>query len=312
VVGNSNKGKKCQKRIKKGDENRKIYEFCARSCQKCKPKAKPAPKSTLEPKATLAPKSTPEPKPTPAPTSGVSLKEYQKQLDIFKKSIDDQHRDIEKLREKLWSQDALLNKVQGHVDTLENTVVRSCSQDSDCADPNHFCFNGWCSIAECRDSDECTDYNNPFCDSGACIQCNGRSCTAQQPYCVNDNCAECRRNDDCPEAAHPYCSNDTCVECVQNSDCGAYGTGACDTISGNCYNYQSRRYCDGGRAIGWFDHVVLAIEACTKNGTCGCFHSVNCDGTGLLLTTGTETIRSDDKSFGYASDYDTPCAWVKT
>merc|ERR1712001_463195 len=62
-VGDDKEDKKCLKRIKKKDANRKIYEFCAGSCQKCKPKA------------------------TLAPTSGVSLKEYQKQLDIFKKSI---------------------------------------------------------------------------------------------------------------------------------------------------------------------------------------------------------------------------------
>jgi hypothetical protein len=68
-VGNDKEGKKCQRRIKQKDTNRKIYEFCAGSCQKCKPKATPAPKSTPEPKATPAPKSTPEPKATPAPKS---------------------------------------------------------------------------------------------------------------------------------------------------------------------------------------------------------------------------------------------------
>jgi len=53
-------GKKCQKKIKKSDAKKKMYQFCERSCSRsCKPKATPAPKST------------PEPKPTPAPTSGI-------------------------------------------------------------------------------------------------------------------------------------------------------------------------------------------------------------------------------------------------
>ena len=91
VVGNSNKGKKCQKRIKQGDANRKIYEFCAGSCQKC---------STFVLIFTVLFTITRhlcsilvfifkvlcE--------TGVSLKEYQKQLDIFKKSIDAQRRDM--------------------------------------------------------------------------------------------------------------------------------------------------------------------------------------------------------------------------
>jgi len=465
VVGNSNKGKKCQKRIPPGDANRKIYEFCAGSCQKCKPKATPAPKykpepkatpapkSTPEPKATPAPKSTPEPKPTPAPTSaccsehsaeclackdgitveayckkmflsnvpgctGVSVKEYHKQLDIFKKSIDDQHRDIEKLREQLLSQDALLDNqrsliqglnkkvstMKGRVDTLENTgfafigegwcrpggcdrhhsacridgyfkdksnsaecrtaclqelsctgyaistkqfssapnrcyvygnisstdtfsdwnifsnsqqflpvtssfninvgcwrrtVVRSCSQDSDCAGPNRFCFNGWCSIAECRDSDECTDYNNPFCDSGACIQCNGRSCTAQQPYCINDNCVECRRNDDCVdgiEAAHPYCVDNTCVECAQNSDCSS---GACHTSSGRCYNYRGWVWCTGDY-ISSHPTLESAIEACSRNSSCGCIGDRYCQGYSYSTIVGTARYVDPKKS----------CSWV--
>jgi len=77
------------------------------------------------------------------------------------------------------------NPKMAKVDSKGNSMTRKqfsegCIKNGgiDCSETN----------LECRDSDECTDYNNPFCDSGACIQCNGRSCTAQQPYCVNDNC----------------------------------------------------------------------------------------------------------------------------
>ena len=50
------------------------------------------------------------------------MKEYHKQLDIFKKSIDDQHRDIEKLREQLLSQDALLDNQRSLIQGLNKKV----------------------------------------------------------------------------------------------------------------------------------------------------------------------------------------------
>jgi len=156
-----------------------------------------------------------------------------------------------------------------------------------------------CYRKECRDSDECTDYNNPFCDSGACIQCNGRSCTAQQPYCVNDNCVECRRNDDCVdgiEAAHPYCVDDTCVECVQNSDCSS---GACNTSSGRCYNYKGWVWCTGDY-ISSHPTLESAIEACSRNSSCGCIGDRYCDGYSYHTVVGTARYVDPKKS----------CSWV--
>jgi len=101
-------------------------------------------------------------KPKPAPKEGISLKEYQRQVDIFKKSID-------LLKKKLLSQDALMQGLKadvsdvdgrvdgltGHVDTLENTVVGKCSHHSDCAAPLRYCIDGWCSIAECTKRSDC-------------------------------------------------------------------------------------------------------------------------------------------------------------
>jgi len=127
-------------------------------------------------------------------TSGVSLKEYQNEVDILKKSIDDQHRDIETLREKLRSQDALLDNqrslIQGlkgdlseektereksvqeekesreqsdsqiqdglsnvidDVLELDGTVVKRCSNESDCPagyeGSYSICSDGWCNWA---------------------------------------------------------------------------------------------------------------------------------------------------------------------
>jgi hypothetical protein len=58
VVGSSKSGKQCQKKIRKGDANKKIHQFCAGSCTMCKPaRSTPAPK----------PNTTPVPETTPAP-----------------------------------------------------------------------------------------------------------------------------------------------------------------------------------------------------------------------------------------------------
>merc|ERR1712018_546475 len=53
---------------------------------------------------------------------GISLKEYQKQVDIFKKDIGDQHRAIEKLTEELRSQDALLDNQRSLIQGLKGDL----------------------------------------------------------------------------------------------------------------------------------------------------------------------------------------------
>merc|ERR1712018_813790 len=54
---------------------------------------------------------------------GISLKEYQKQVDIFKKDIGDQHRAIEKLTEELRSQDALLDNQRSLIQGLKGDLA---------------------------------------------------------------------------------------------------------------------------------------------------------------------------------------------
>merc|ERR1712001_718700 len=263
-VGDDKEDKKCLKRIKKKDANRKIYEFCAGSCQKCKPKATPAPKSTPEPKATPAPKSTPEPKPTLAPTSGVSLKEYQKQLDIFKKSIDAQHRDMGKLKALLdkvqgdlqhetKSKDHSVTTILGEINKLNNTVVKRCQQDTDCGQ-SLICVDEWCVLP---------------------------------------------------------------VQCRSNGDCGS---GACDTVSGRCYQYEKNTYCSGGKVEGTVkdaNNVLVkrpywttlgdAVSACRSNQECGCIKLTGCDRKNYHWTfEGTSTRQSGLYISGTNS-----CSWVK-
>merc|ERR1712147_193679 len=76
----------------------------------------------LRPTPDLKPNTTPAPETTAAPKAGVSLKEYQKQLDIFKKSIDVQSHDMVKLK-------ALLGKVQG--DLSEEKTEREKSDQTE-------------------------------------------------------------------------------------------------------------------------------------------------------------------------------------
>jgi len=244
-VGDDKEDKKCLKRIKKKDANRKIYEFCAGSCQKCKPKATPAPKSTPEPKATPAPKSTPEPKPTPAPTSGVSLKEYQKQLDIFKKYIDVQRQDMGKLKalldkvqgdlseektireksdqEEKESREQSDQTIQGRVVGLETTALAFCSRDSDCPEPLHHCLNGWCSVTECR---------------------NDLDCPRESAYCDTDE--------------------QTCTP--------IYG-----------YTYRNATKCWGGSIGSSYSRLSEATAACRSDESCGCVDDYSCDGIDFRL-----------------------------
>merc|ERR1712147_458974 len=227
----------------------------------------------LRPTPDLKPNTTPAPETTAAPKAGVSLKEYQKQLDIFKKSIDVQSHDMVKLK-------ALLDKVQGdlseektereksdqtekesrrqsdaqiqgalskektireqsdktiegRVHTLETTVVRICSQDSDCAEPMPFCLNGLCSITECTENSHCQ---------------------GDKP--------------------------------------------ACDTVTGRCYNWHQNTLCRGDYNS-TYDTLEEATTAC--QGSCGCIADYFCAGASYVIKVGTSTITSTSGT----------CSWVK-
>merc|ERR1712147_473182 len=78
----------------------------------------------LRPTPDLKPNTTPAPETTAAPKAGVSLKEYQKQLDIFKKSIDVQSHDMVKLK-------ALLDKVQGDLSEEKTEREKESRRQSD-------------------------------------------------------------------------------------------------------------------------------------------------------------------------------------
>jgi len=233
--------------------------------------------------------------------TGVSLKEYHKQLDIFKKAFHDQHRDFEKLREQLLSQDALLDNqrsliqrldkkvstikgdlskeknereksdqtekeirrqsaaqiqgdlseektireqsdqtIRGRVDTLENTVVLSCSQDSDCTAPLYFCRHGWCSIAECSENSHCQG--------------------------------------DIP---------------------------ACDTITGRCYQYDPKSYCGGSKIGTSWGTLDAAVSACSSNHECGCIRDPRANWSIFQIYKGTALIED------HQPNTEPNRAWVK-
>jgi len=234
------------------------------------------------------PTPAPKPKTTPAPKAGISLKEYQKQVDIFRKSIDG-------LEKKVLSQDALIQGLKqnvstvkgdlaeeitaiagntdaiqdqrGRFDTLENTVVRNCSQDSDCAEPLHFCLHGWCSVVECTTDSHCT--------------------SSSKPKCYNNICA-CSSDLDC-ERSNEYCDTDD---------------HSCTTFSG--YNFEQFGFCtgDSGDFTGVsYDTLDDATNHCS--GSCGCIVDGHCDGGTYYLRTGNYTNDASNWSIP-------PCAWVKT
>jgi len=64
--------------------------------------------------------------------------------------------------EKKLSND--ISGVGDRVDTLENTVVKRCSLDSDCGGALSFCIDGWCSLGECVQNSDCGESN--ACDTG--------------------------------------------------------------------------------------------------------------------------------------------------
>jgi len=192
-------------------------------------------------------------------------------VDIFKKAIGDQHRAIEKLTEELRSQDALLDNqrsliqglkqnvstMKGYIrrgfDTLENSVVLRCSQDSDCAEPLQFCLNGWCSVVECTTDSHCTSSSKaPWCIDNIC-------------GCRND--LECNREDE-------YCNTDD---------------HSCTSFSG--YAYHAASFCsvyDGGN-INSYSTLEAASSDCSSSNQCGCIWDNGCGGSTYTTNIGTST-----------------------
>jgi len=136
-------GKKCLSKLRKSDTEKKIYQFCARSCSMCR----------------------------------VSLKEYQKQLDILKALLDKVQGD---LSEEKTIREKSDRTIQGKVNKLNNTVVKRCQQDTDCGQ-SLICVDEWCVLPEqCRSNEDC---GSDACDTviGHCYQYKLKT------YCVGSN-----------------------------------------------------------------------------------------------------------------------------
>merc|ERR1712136_715777 len=68
-----------------------------------------------------------------------------------------------------------ISGVDDRVDTLENTVLRSCTVDSDCGEKLNLCIDGWCSNGECLQNSDCGEAN-------ACDTVNNRCYTFKENY----------------------------------------------------------------------------------------------------------------------------------
>jgi len=90
--------------------------------------------------------------------------EYRKQADEgVKKSISEEETNREQSDQQLESKISEVNgDLNARIDAIENTVVMTCSTDTECGD-NLYCIEGMCSISECRVDKDCG--SNNICDT---------------------------------------------------------------------------------------------------------------------------------------------------
>jgi hypothetical protein len=210
--------------------------------------------------------------------TGVSLKEYQNQVDIFKKSIDDQHRDMVKLK-------ALLDKVQGDLseektereksdqtekesrrqsvaqiqgDLVEEMQHREASNAAITGNVTYAIqnVNGlWTSVdalektvvkrcqndTDCGQSLICVD---EWCVLPECME--DSQCPDSRRFCdIGDNvCKEtCQTDSQCPDL-YPFCDvlDGKCKECERNSQCSQL-LPFCDTSVNTCKQCGDDTHC---------------------------------------------------------------------
>jgi len=238
------------------------------------------------------PTPAPKPKTTPAPKAGISLKEYQKQVDIFRKSIDG-------LEKKVLSQDALIqglkqnvSTVKGYVrrglDTLGDAVVLRCFQDAHCAEPLQFCLNGWCSVVECRNDNQCPEAL-PYCYGNTCVEC-----------AIDSHCTSSSKGHWCnPELNVCECRESLPPDCGWDEHCEVYGDRRCHSSNINGYSYRMDSFCIGNDIASYYT-LEAATSSCNSNQICGCVYGARCNGKGYIIREGTSTRTSSGE-----------CSWVK-
>jgi len=101
-------GRKCQSKLRKADANKKIYQFCAGSCTTCSPAL-----TSSNDGGEAAPAAT-----NTESSLGISLNEYQTQVDVFRQ-FDEK---IDGLVEKLLSQDALIQGLKQNVSAVKGDL----------------------------------------------------------------------------------------------------------------------------------------------------------------------------------------------
>jgi len=92
-----------------------------------------------------------------------------------------------------------------------------------------------------------------------------------------------------------YCAVESV--CTRNSDCQS---NACDTVTGECYEFSSDSFCDGERIDRYIDSLDAATSECNKNIECNCLCTCY-DGDEYCLFKGT-TVQSNPNGLE---------AWVK-
>jgi hypothetical protein len=277
--------------------------------------------------------------------TGVSLKEYHKQLDIFKKAfhtvsveITGQHRDFEKLREQLLSQDDLLDNQRSLIQRLNkkvSTIKGDLSKEKTEREKSDQVEKESRTQSDAQIKDELANVIDDVQELEATVvkllqagdldRCSSDSdCPTSEYFCAAGWCSrlQCGNDNQCPVAL-PYCYGQTCVECTTDSHCNSSSKPKCyDNICG-CHNdlYCNREneYCEAlhslNSCMSFSGYIFQEDTYCSGNDIASfstlqeatasgasCIYDSNCDGGTYYSSAGTGTKPSTGNP--------PSCSWV--
>ena len=195
---------------------------------------------------------------------------------------------------------------------------------------NSFCANGTCKISHCTeltklpcgDNGECVDVVETEAHCGSCdISCEGTT-----PACVNRQCVECKKDENCLKTdsttTTPFCNTATnkCVECLNSDHCANNENGfkfCNNSVCRQCIKYTDCVKPEGGLAMACDegacvitachpDYYLSADKAsCIKNQTTACgSEKNNCETKLSEIVTGVACIGGECKVSKCKEDYD--------
>jgi peptidoglycan-associated lipoprotein len=125
---------------------------------------------------------------------------------------------------------------------------------------------------QCRDDDDCkAEEGNTtllVCVNGQCQECGkDEDCPKERPRCKDNRCVECIEDGDCPEEK-PFCENNTCVhECEIDSDCEKRGKAGMICKDHKC-QWECEKDEDCAEGMECKDHRCVPKCACQSDADC--------------------------------------------